>query len=438
MASLTGTETASSSCAPRRWIYDVFLNFRGADTRNNFVDHLYTALIQKSVYTFKDDEQLETGMSIPLELLRAIQESMFAVIVFSRNYATSSWCLDELVKIMECRNLTGQTVIPVFYHVEPSVVRYQIGSFADAFAKHEVRCKEKVPGWREALIEATSISGLDVSNTANGRESKCIEILVDKIVHEKSHMVSSVVEQFVRADSLVENIQSLSLHKIQEDPGNIIHNHDFSWGVDEPWKLMHRETLIGGQQWEEMEGFTFCLPRKDGRLFFYLEGPPPQVDLLIASVALREVERSTSGEDINIIQNPKFVEDGKQWARTMCRAEFVGSLGYAKTTNRVGRSSGIQQEISARLQTGLVYELNVGVRVSGDNEADVAPATNEKWVKLQGKFSLPYAPLKAVIRLEGPPPGTDIFVTGLRVCGHQAPSDLDLRNGSSYGIKFVE
>ncbi|KAK3009465.1 hypothetical protein RJ639_013411 [Escallonia herrerae] len=221
---------------------------------------------------------------------------------------------------------------------------------------------------------------------------------------------------------------------------------------------MQSRTLIGCQQWEEMEGFTFCLPRKDGRLFFYLEGPPPQVDLLIASVALREVERSTSGEDINIIQNPKFVEDGKQWARTMCRAEFVGSLGYAKTTNRVGRSSGIQQEISARLQTGLVYELNVEVRVSGDNEVDVyatlriqrtdesrrkviiarAPATNEKWVKLQGKFSLPYAPLKAVIRLEGPPPGTDIFVTGLRVCGHQAPSDLDLRNGSSYGIKFVE
>ncbi|KAK3029316.1 hypothetical protein RJ639_038414 [Escallonia herrerae] len=364
------------------------------------------------------------------------------------------------------------------------------------------------------------------------RESKCIEILVDKIVHEKSHMVSSVVEQFVGADAPVENIQPFSLHKIQEDPGNIIHNHDFSWGVDEPWKLMHREytfihrygykgipaaaegrthfawvkyrtekwqgleqeitsrvapntiymlsaclrmlnnvqeftkvratvrmetpdkdylsigkTLIGGQQWEEMQGFTFCLPRKEGRLFFYFEGPPPQVDLLIASVALKEVERSTSGEDINIIQNPKFVEDGKQWARNMCRAEFNSSLGYAKTTNRVERSSGIEQDIGARLRAELVYELNVEVRVSGDNEADVyatlrirrtnesrckviiarAPATNEKWVKLQGKFYLPDAPLTAVIRLEGSPPGTDIFVTGLRVCGHRAPSDLDHR-----------
>ncbi|KAK2996609.1 hypothetical protein RJ639_025598, partial [Escallonia herrerae] len=114
---------------------------------------------------------------------------------------------------MECRNLAGQTVIPVFYHVEPSVVRHQIGSFADAFAKQEVRSKEKVPGWRKALIEATNISGVDVSNTANGRESKCIEILVDKIVQEKSHMVSSVVEQFVGADSLVENIQPFSLHE---------------------------------------------------------------------------------------------------------------------------------------------------------------------------------------------------------------------------------
>ncbi|KAK2996221.1 hypothetical protein RJ639_018447 [Escallonia herrerae] len=210
---------------------------------------------------------------------------------------------------------------------------------------------------------------------------------------------------------------------------------------------MQSRTLIGGQQWEEMQGFTFCLPRKDGRLFFYFEGPPPQVDLLIASVALKEpkVERSTSGEDINIIQNPKFIDGGKQWARNMCRAEFNSSLGYAKTTNRVERSSGIEQDIGARLRAELVYELNVEVRVSGDNETDVyatlrirrrnesrckviiarAPATNEEWVKLQGKFFLPYAPLTAVIRLEGSPPGTDIFVTGLRVCGHQAPSDLD-------------
>ncbi|KAK2986105.1 hypothetical protein RJ640_024604 [Escallonia rubra] len=373
MASLTGTETASSSGAPRRWIYDVFLSFRGADTRNNFVDHLYDALIRRSVHTFKDDEQLETGMSIPLELLRAIQESMFAIVVFSRNYATSSWCLDELVKIMECRNLTGLTVIPVFYQVEPSVIRYQTGSFADAFAKHEVRCKEKVPGWRKALIEVTSISGLDVSNTANGRESKCIEILVDKIVQEKSHMVSSVVEQFVGADSLVENIQPLSLRKVKQFTSNI--------------------------------------------------------------------------KDINIIQNPEFLEDGKQWARNLCRAEFSKSLGCARTTNRVKYYSGIEQDISARVQKGLVYELNAEVRVSGDGEDDVdatihirrhnlstsiglvarALATKKSWVKLEGKFLLPCAPLTAVICLNGSPPGTDIFVRGPRVCARQAPADLDLQ-----------
>ncbi|KAK2993797.1 hypothetical protein RJ640_027675 [Escallonia rubra] len=367
---------ASSSSTTRTWIYDVFLSFRGKDVRYNFVDHLYTALAQKRISTFKDDEQLETGKSISLELLRAIQESMIVIVVFSENYASSSWCLDELVKIIECKNLTGQTVIPVFYHVEPSLVRYQMGCYAEAFAKHEVRCKEKVPGWREALIEATNISGVDVSNTASGRESKCIQILVEKIVvYKKGHSISSAVEQSV---SLVENVQSLSTHKIQEDPGNIIQNHDFSWGV-----------------------------------FFYLGGSPPEADLLIASVTLKE--------------NPDFVEDGKGWASTMCRVEIISSLGYARATNRVDSSSGIEQDIIARVQTGLVYEINVEVRVSGENEADVAPATDEKWVKLQGKFFLPHAPLTATIRLDGSPPGTDIFVKGLRVSGHQPPADLDLQ-----------
>ncbi|PWA73443.1 toll/interleukin-1 receptor (TIR) domain-containing protein [Artemisia annua] len=44
-----------ASSSSRSWKYDVFLSFRGEDTRKNFVDHFYTALGQRLIRTYKDD-----------------------------------------------------------------------------------------------------------------------------------------------------------------------------------------------------------------------------------------------------------------------------------------------------------------------------------------------------------------------------------------------
>ena len=153
--------SSSSSFTPR-WKYDVFLSFRGKDTRNNFIDHLYFALKQKGIFTFRDDEKLERGKSISPELSKAIEESRFAIVIFSRNYAFSTWCLDELAKVIGCVKETGMTVLPIFYNVDPSDIRKQIGTFAQAFAEHEERFKEnikKVQKWRDALREAGNLSG---------------------------------------------------------------------------------------------------------------------------------------------------------------------------------------------------------------------------------------------------------------------------------------
>ncbi|KAK7251665.1 hypothetical protein RIF29_35052 [Crotalaria pallida] len=86
---------------------------------------------------------------------------MIYVIIFSPNYASSPRCLDELKKIIECKERYGRDVIPVFYKVEPSTVRHQKESYANAFVKHEERFKDKVKGWKAALKEATEVSGLD-------------------------------------------------------------------------------------------------------------------------------------------------------------------------------------------------------------------------------------------------------------------------------------
>ncbi|XP_023896717.1 TMV resistance protein N-like [Quercus suber] len=162
MASMRNQGALSSSTSSRRWVYDVFLSFRGKDTWNNFTDHLYTALKQKGVFTFSDNEGLERGKYISPELLKAIEESKFTIVILSRNYASSTWCLDELAKIVECMKQIKMKVLPIFYDVDPTDVRKQMGTFAQAFAKHKKHFKKnikKVQTWRDALREVANLSG---------------------------------------------------------------------------------------------------------------------------------------------------------------------------------------------------------------------------------------------------------------------------------------
>ena len=162
MSTQGASPLTSSSSSSRRWIYDVFLNFRGKDTRNSFTDHLYAALQRSSIFTFRDAERLEKGKSISLELLKAIEESRFAIVILSRNYASSTWCLDELAKIIQCMKEMEMTVLPILYEVDPSDVRKQMGTFAQAFVEHEELLQEnidKVQTWQGALSEVANLYG---------------------------------------------------------------------------------------------------------------------------------------------------------------------------------------------------------------------------------------------------------------------------------------
>ncbi|XP_065619045.1 disease resistance protein RUN1 [Quercus suber] len=114
-----------SMCMRKPRKYDVFLSFYGEDTRKNFTDHLYTSLKQKGINAYRDNEKLEQGTPIASGLMKAIEESKYAIIFISENYAFSKCCLKELVKILECMKDKGLRVLPVFYHVNPSDVGNQ-------------------------------------------------------------------------------------------------------------------------------------------------------------------------------------------------------------------------------------------------------------------------------------------------------------------------
>ncbi|KAL6316839.1 hypothetical protein AAG906_022509 [Vitis piasezkii] len=179
-SSTHGASSSTSSISPN---YDVFLSFRGEDTRKNFTDYLYTTLVRHGIQTFRDDEELEKGGVIASDLLRAIEESRIFIIIFSKNYADSRWCLNELVKITECARQKGSMVLPIFYHVDPSDIRKQSGIFGDAFTHHERDAdeekKETIQKWRTALTEAANLSGCHVDDQY---ETEVISEIVDQIV----------------------------------------------------------------------------------------------------------------------------------------------------------------------------------------------------------------------------------------------------------------
>ncbi|KAF3455379.1 hypothetical protein FNV43_RR00002 [Rhamnella rubrinervis] len=159
--------SSSSLISPPAKKYDVFLSFRGEDTRLNFTGFLYAALCQKGIfYTFKDDYELEKGKDIGPKLMNAIEDSHYAVVVLSKNYAASTWCLNELAKIVDCMGDSGR-IQTIFYHVNPSNVRKQMGSFGQALAEHQKNPRnssEDVKRWRNALTKVADLSAWHVED----------------------------------------------------------------------------------------------------------------------------------------------------------------------------------------------------------------------------------------------------------------------------------
>ncbi|KAL5778567.1 hypothetical protein ACOSQ2_009304 [Xanthoceras sorbifolium] len=206
MALISTPSSSSSSSTTPQINYDVFLSFRGEDTRYSFTSHLHKAFLDKQFEVFIDDK-LNRGDEISPSLLEAIKESLISVIVFSKDYASSRWCLEELVKIIECREQYDQTVIPVFYGIDPTDVRNQTGSFADALAKHEQESLHEVQRWKDALNKAANLSGWH--STANKPESVLIDDIVEDVLKKLNDMSPSGNKNLVGIDSRIEHVESL-------------------------------------------------------------------------------------------------------------------------------------------------------------------------------------------------------------------------------------
>ncbi|KAL0735595.1 hypothetical protein Bca4012_011805 [Brassica carinata] len=225
----------SSSASSLKWTHDVFPSFCGGDVRKNFLSHLKKELGNKGIQTFNDDG-IHRGKPIGPELKKAIRESRIAIVLLSPNYASSSWCLDELKEIMEGRvkepyeseeSMEGrvkepneleemvegrerdqQKVITIFYGVNPTDVRKQTGDFGEAFNKTCVGKEEKVKkAWRQALVDVANIAGYDSSRWPN--EADLINEIAVYLMKMLGRTPSKDFDDFVGMEARITEIKCL-------------------------------------------------------------------------------------------------------------------------------------------------------------------------------------------------------------------------------------
>ncbi|MBA0789259.1 hypothetical protein Gotri_026468, partial [Gossypium trilobum] len=176
-------QAIASSSSSTRLKHQVFLSFRGEDTRLNFTAHLLKALKDNGMNVFFDEETLEKGEQLSQALSRAIAASNLSIVVLSVDYASSKSCLAELSDIMHRKDTQGHIVLPIFYHVDPSHVRNLGGSFKTSFIHHESNRLHRVQRWKTAFAEVGKLKGWHIEGGKFDRpETEYIKDIVEYVI----------------------------------------------------------------------------------------------------------------------------------------------------------------------------------------------------------------------------------------------------------------
>jgi len=138
--------------------YDVFISHRGPDTKTSFVSFLYEALKRAGLHPFLDCKSIGKGQDSWKCISHAIQTTPLALVIFSKNFAQSEWCLRELHAILECSSMK---VLPIFYNVQPWEVNFpEKGQFVVGFSKlAERHDKTLIEKWRADMQRASKLNG---------------------------------------------------------------------------------------------------------------------------------------------------------------------------------------------------------------------------------------------------------------------------------------
>ncbi|KAG4127748.1 hypothetical protein ERO13_D10G245116v2 [Gossypium hirsutum] len=214
-------EIASSS----RLKHQVFLSFRGEDTRPNFTAHLLKALKDTGMNVFFDEEKLEKGEQLSQALSLAIAASNLSIIVLSVDYASSKSCLAELSDIMRRKDTQGHIALPIFT------------IFKTSFNHHESNRLPQVQRWKTAFAEVGKLKGWHIEGGKFDRpETEYIKDIVEYVIKKlMSGKLKSASAELVGIDDQKQTILTL----IEQEDSRLIG----LWGQDSCFLLNVREKL---------------------------------------------------------------------------------------------------------------------------------------------------------------------------------------------------
>ncbi len=177
------TSSASAPASALGGQFEVFLSFWRAGTGGASIfsgpidrdliyrdlsDSLYHSLEDAGIRTFFDNSKPDFGEEIGPAVLKAINESKIFIPIFSRYYAYSARCLRELEQMVECHKTMGNKILPIFFDVKPSDVRYQMGSYQlPEWPLQQNSDKKIVQRWKEAVRKVEQIKGWELGEETN-------------------------------------------------------------------------------------------------------------------------------------------------------------------------------------------------------------------------------------------------------------------------------
>ncbi|GLJ52191.1 hypothetical protein SUGI_1110210 [Cryptomeria japonica] len=196
-------------------LYDAFISHRGPDVKHTLAKQLYDCLQERGCQTFLDCEEIQGGDSITSAIHNAICSSHVQIAIFSKGYADSSWCLDELVLMLE---QTDALFIPVFYDVRPWELRHidnDKSQYTKAFSDYQRKSRylDKLGEWKEALARAADRSGYE---QREHEDNLCEKIMFRVLQEMKRRIPLHVAKYPVGLAELVQDFESCCSETVKD------------------------------------------------------------------------------------------------------------------------------------------------------------------------------------------------------------------------------
>ncbi|KAG0619290.1 hypothetical protein M758_4G129200 [Ceratodon purpureus] len=191
--SMGGMETSNADGLAN---YDVFISHRGPDTKTGFVSFLHRDLEAAGLLPFLDCKSIDMGEDSWECIEHAIRKTPIAVVVFSESFAQSEWCLRELHVMLHTPSVK---VLPVFYKVRPSEVRFPESGqlkkkIQELIGRHD---KNSIEQWRADLEQASKLMGWEHAGAQGRLEGDLVKEIVEKILHLANKPVPLFVGDYV-------------------------------------------------------------------------------------------------------------------------------------------------------------------------------------------------------------------------------------------------